>query len=237
MQFMSRADRLLRLVQSLRRRRAPVTAEALAEELGVSVRSVYRDVQTLRGQGASIEGEAGVGYLLRPGFLLPPLMFTDEELEAIMLGLRLTVKHGDSGLEKASHEVIGKLRAVLPRDLRTVFDEVGLMVGPPAPRPVERIDLPEVRRAMRLGRKARIDYANERGIASTRVIWPLGLGFLQRCRLLVAWCETREDFRTFRADRIARWETLAERLPKDRISLLRAWREREGIPALSLTSS
>ena len=97
---MSRADRLLRLVQLLRRYRAPVSAAALAEELGVSARSVYRDVQTLREQGAAIEGEAGIGYVLQPGFLLPPLMFSDEELEAITLGLRLSAEHGDEALAR-----------------------------------------------------------------------------------------------------------------------------------------
>lgn len=229
---MSRADRLLRLVQSLRRHRQPVSAARLAEELGVSIRSIYRDVQTLRDQGASIEGEAGVGYLLRPGFLLPPLMFTDEELEALVLGLRLTARDGDAGLERAAHEVSAKLRAVLPRDLRTLVDETALMVGPGATPPAEAVELREVRRALRLQRKARIEYQNGAGDRSTRVIWPLGVGFFQRCRLIVGFCETRKDFRTFRADRVARWETLGERLPRHRMELLREWREREGLPAL-----
>src|SRR2546425_7877344 len=98
-QAVSRADRLLCLLQLLRRYRHPVTASTLAEELGTSVRSIYRDVQTLRGQGAAIEGEAGIRYLLRPGFLLPPLLFSDEELEAIGLGLRLSAPHGDGNLQ------------------------------------------------------------------------------------------------------------------------------------------
>src|SRR5678815_3571961 len=114
---MSRAARLLSLVDTLRRYRRPVTAETLAEELGVSPRSVYRDVATLRAQGAQIEGEAGVGYVLRPGFLLPPLMFSDEELDSLVLGLRLCAEHGDDELAKAAHGVMAKVRAVLPRDL------------------------------------------------------------------------------------------------------------------------
>ena len=227
---MSRADRLLRLVQILRRYRQPVAAQALADELQVSIRSVYRDVQTLRAEGATIEGEPGVGYVLRPGFLLPPLMFTDDELEALVLGLRLTVVHADEGLARAARDAVAKLRAVLPKDLRTLVEETALLAGPAVERPVDSVDLSELRRAIREQRKARIAYMNDQGVSSDRVIWPLGLAFFQRARVLVAWCETRADFRSFRTDRMARWETLAARLPRARMGLLREWRERERIP-------
>ena len=227
---MSRADRLLRLVQVLRRYRQPVSAQALADELEVSIRSVYRDVQTLRAEGATIEGEPGVGYVLRPGFLLPPLMFSDDELEALVLGLRLTVEHADEALGRAARDVVAKLRAVLPKDLRAVVDETALLAGPALARPPESIALAEVRRAIRDQRKARIAYTNERSASSERVIWPLGLGFFQRSRVIVAWCETRGDFRSFRSDRIAHWEILSARLPRSRMALLKEWRERERIP-------
>jgi predicted DNA-binding transcriptional regulator YafY len=228
---MSRADRLLRLVQLLRRHRAPVSAALLAEELEVSVRSVYRDVQTLRAQGAAIEGEAGVGYLLQPGFLLPPLMFSDEELEAIALGLRLSAEHGDEALGRAAVEVMAKLRAVLPKDLRLLLEGTGLLAGPARERPTEVVDLSEVRRALRREHKAEIEYVDQRGVPSTRTIWPIALGFFERARVVVAWCEHREDFRSFRADRIRRWLTIAAGLPRARSGLLREWREREKIPA------
>ncbi len=228
---MPRADRLLRLVQILRRYRQPVSAQALADELEVSVRSVYRDVQTLRGEGASIEGEPGIGYVLRPGFLLPPLMFTDEELEALVLGLRFTVELADVGLGRAASDVVAKLRAVLPKDLRTVVDEIALLAGPAPSLPPETIELAEVRRAIREQHKARITYQDERGARSERVVWPLGLGFFQRARVLVAWCEARADFRSFRSDRIEHWQTLGAHLPKSRTALLRQWRDRERIPA------
>jgi predicted DNA-binding transcriptional regulator YafY len=227
----SRADRLLQLVQILRRYRQPVSAEALAAELGVSVRSIYRDVQTLRGQGASIEGEAGVGYLLRPGFLLPPLMFSDEEIEAIVLGLRLAMEHGDDALGRAAVDTISKIRAVLPKELRALVDETALLAGPAQRRPPDAIDLRDVRRTIRDQRKASIDYADQRGTGSRRTIWPIALAFFERARVVVAWCEQRRDFRSFRADRISRWATLPERLPRSRSALLREWREREGIPA------
>jgi predicted DNA-binding transcriptional regulator YafY len=228
---MSRADRLLRLVLLLGRYRAPVSAATLADELQVSVRSVYRDVQTLREQGAAIEGEAGIGYLLQPGFLLPPLMFSDEELEAITLGLRLSAEHGDEALGRAAAEVVAKLRAVLPKDLRLMLEGTGLLAGPARERPTEQVDLAEIRRALRREQKAEIDYVDQRNAASTRVIWPIALGFFERVRVVVAWCEQRKDFRSFRADRIRRWATLPSALPRARSALLREWREREDIPA------
>ncbi len=227
---MSRTERLLHLVQVLRRYRQPVSAAELAEELGVSTRSVYRDVQTLRAEGASIDGEPGVGYVLRPGFLLPPLMFSDEELEAIVLGLRLTVVHADDALGRAASDVVAKLRAVLPKDLRTLVDEIALLAGPSKARPAESIDLREVRRTIREQRKASIAYSDERGVATDRVIWPLGLAFFERVRMVVAWCESRQDFRSFRTDRITLWQSSEVRLPRSRVALLREWREREGVP-------
>jgi predicted DNA-binding transcriptional regulator YafY len=227
----SRAERLLRLVQLLRRHRAPVGAARLAAELGVSVRSIYRDIETLREQGADIAGEAGVGYLLRPGFLLPPLMFADEELEAIVLGLRLTVEHGDDALGRAAREVIAKIRAVLPRDLRDLLDDTALLAGPAPGRPADTVDLGEIRRAIRVGRKAGIEYLTREAKQTKRVVWPIGLGFFERARVLIAYCEMRRDFRSFRTDRIRRWTTLGEHLPRSRTALLREWREREGIPA------
>jgi predicted DNA-binding transcriptional regulator YafY len=227
---MSRADRLLRLVQVFRRHRQPVSARELADELETSIRSVYRDVQTLRAQGATIDGEPGVGYVLRPGFLLPPLMFTDEELEALLLGLRLTAEHADQALAHAAAEAVAKLRAVLPKELRVLLDETALLAGPALGRPEETVDLAELRRTIREQRKASIEYRSEPGKPTTRVIWPLGLGFFQRSRLVVAWCETRADFRSFRTDRIASWQTLPARLPRSRVALLREWRARESIP-------
>lgn len=227
---MSRSERLLQLMQVLRRYRHPVSAESLAEELGVSVRSVYRDVQTLRAQGASIEGEAGVGYLLRPGFLLPPLMFTDEELEAMVLGLRLATEHGDGGIGRACVEVVAKLRAVLPKDLRSVVDDVSLLAGPARERPPDGVDLVLVRRSIREQRKARIHYVDPHGTHSTRTIWPLGLAFFERARVVISWCESKRDFRNFRTDRITAWTPLPERIGRPRTTLLREWRAREAIP-------
>jgi predicted DNA-binding transcriptional regulator YafY len=227
----SRANRLLALIQILRRHRQPVTAAALAAELGVSIRSVYRDIDALREQGATIEGAAGVGYLLRPGFLLPPLMFTDEELEALVLGLRLAAEHGDAGLAGSAADAMAKLRAVLSRELRAAVDDTALLAGPAPRRPSEQVDLAEIRRCIREQRKAHIAYADRRGARTARVVWPIAVGFFERARIVVAWCEDRRDFRSFRADRIARWTSTRERFGRPRTTLLAEWRTRDGIPA------
>ncbi|MGC4118816.1 MAG: YafY family protein [Myxococcales bacterium] len=195
----------------------------------MSVRSIYRDIDTLRGQGATIEGEAGVGYLLRPGFMLPPLMFVDEELEALVLGLRLAARHGDAALGRAAVEVVAKLRAVLPRDLRAVVDETELLAGPAPARPPEQVDLAVIRRCLREQRKARIGYVDKDGVRTERIIWPVALGFFERVRILVAWSEERSDFRNFRTDRIQAFVQLPERIGRPRAALAAEWRAREGI--------
>jgi predicted DNA-binding transcriptional regulator YafY len=230
MSRMSRAARLLKLVQTLRRHRTPVVAQALADELDVSVRSIYRDIGTLREQGASIEGSAGIGFMLRPGFLLPPLMFDDDELEAIVLGLRLAELHGDEGIRKAADDVIAKLRTVLPHDLRTMVDETGLFTGPPLTRPPETVDAAVIRKTLRDSRKARIGYCDGKGQVTERIIWPLALAFFEHSRIVVAWCELRTDFRNFRVDRMRSWVQLPERIGRPRMTLLAEWRKRENIP-------
>jgi predicted DNA-binding transcriptional regulator YafY len=202
----------------------------LADELGISVRSVYRDIDTLREQGATIEGEAGLGYVLRPGFVLPPLMFTDDELESLVLGLRLTAEHADAELAQAAANVLSKVRAVLPKDLRREVDDSALFAGPRRRGPELVIDLAAVRRSVRDASKVRIAYTNELGVPSDRVIWPIGLAFFERARLIVAWCETRADFRSFRADRVLRWEPQPERFDRPRRQLLAEWRARDNIP-------
>jgi predicted DNA-binding transcriptional regulator YafY len=227
---MSRAARLLDLIQCLRRRKRPVTAAALAGELGVSLRTLYRDIATLQVQGAAIEGEAGVGYVLRPGYLLPPLMFGADEIEAIVLGLGWVTQRGDAQLAAAARNTFAKIASVLPPELRDAAESAGVMAGPGAKLPSVGIDLAPVRRAIRTEQKLRIDYADAAGRASRRVVWPFALGFFDQVRVLVAWCETRQDIRHFRADRIGAIETLGQRYPKRRQALLKEWRAREGIP-------
>jgi predicted DNA-binding transcriptional regulator YafY len=225
----SRTSRLLDLIQALRQRRRPVTAAKLAEELSVSERTIYRDIQTLIGQGAPIEGEAGLGYVLRPGFVLPPLMFSDDEVEALVLGLRWVAERGDGPLGAAARDAVAKITAVLPDALRERAGDVGLLVSP-AGHDGTGPDLADLRRAIRTEHKMRIAYADAEGRASERIIWPLALAFFDQVQVAVAWCETRQDFRHFRTDRIGEMAMLDKRYPKRRRALLAEWRARENIP-------
>ncbi|MER9406301.1 YafY family transcriptional regulator [Mesorhizobium caraganae] len=220
---MSRSERLLDLIQILRRHRRPVSGRTLAGEMNVSIRTLYRDIATLQGQGAPIEGEAGLGYVLKPGFMLPPLMFTDEEIEAIVLGSRWVARQPDKRLSAAAADALAKIAAVLPDDLREDLDANTLLVGPRGDA-VEAIDLGLVRQAIRNERKLGFIYRDAGGAASQRMVWPFAIGFFDKVRVMVAWCETRQDFRHFRADRMSALNATDTRYPRRRQALLKEWR-------------
>jgi len=226
---MSRAQRLLDLIQLLRQHRRPVSGAALAEELGVSLRTLYRDIETLNGQGAHIDGEPGVGYLLRPGFMLPPLMFSEDEIEALVLGSRWVAERADASLGKAARNALAKIAAVLPDDLKEGVDTSGLLIGPGVKIAAGDSELPTIRQAIRAERKLRIAYADAAGAETRRVIWPFALGFFERVRVVVAWCELRQDYRHFRTDRIASLTLTAQRYKRRRPALLKEWRDIVGI--------
>jgi predicted DNA-binding transcriptional regulator YafY len=225
----SRAQRLLDLIQLLRRHRRPVAGAALAEELGVSLRTLYRDIASLQAQGADIAGEAGLGYVLRPGFMLPPLMFNVEEIEALALGTRWVAARTDSPMAAAATNALAKIAAVLPANISDLLDSSGLLIGPGKGISVGEAGLPTIRQTIRAERKLEIVYADASGAPSKRVIWPLALAFFDRVRVVVAWCETREAFRHFRADRISAMTATAERYPRRRQALIGEWRKAEGI--------
>ncbi|MDR3410105.1 MAG: YafY family protein [Formivibrio sp.] len=226
---MSRAERLLELVQVLRRHRYPVSGAALAQELGISLRTLYRDIASLQAQGARIEGEAGVGYLLRPGFMLPPLMFSEEEIEALVLGSRWVASRTDTPLAIAARNALAKIAAVLPADLRPELETSALLVGPSESSEGNPAFLPQIRAAIRGEKKLLIRYRDLKESESTRTLWPFALGYFDRVRMVVAWCELRQGFRHFRTDRIVQLETLPETYPRRRHALLKQWREQEGI--------
>ncbi|QEI05904.1 YafY family transcriptional regulator [Pigmentiphaga aceris] len=230
---MSRAERLLELMQCLRRHRHPISGAVLAQTLGVSLRTLYRDIASLQAQGAEIEGEAGVGYVLRPGFLLPPLMFSPAELDALTLGIRWVSRHTDPELAQAANNALAKIGAVLPADLREAIAATPLLVGPtdsPADLPANAHGyLPVLRRAVRSEHKLDIVYHALSGEQTERRVWPVALGFFDRVRVLIAWCETRQSLRHFRVDRLLSVHELDERYPQRRQVLLKLWREREGI--------
>ncbi|HXR87339.1 MAG TPA: YafY family protein [Stellaceae bacterium] len=227
---MSRAERLLDLIQLLRAHRRPVSGAALAAELGIALRTLYRDIAALTAQGATIDGEPGVGYMLRPGFLLPPLMFAEEEIEALVLGSRWVAERGDAPLAKAARNALARIGAVLPADLKERLDAPGLLVAPLAKAAAGDVALPAIREAIRRERKLRIAYLDGRGRETRRAIWPFALGFFERVRVIAAWCELRQGYRHFRTDRIVKLAVSETRYPRRRAALLKEWRAIEKIP-------
>jgi predicted DNA-binding transcriptional regulator YafY/glutathione S-transferase len=221
---MSRAERLFDLLQILRRHRRPVSGALLAREAGISLRTLYRDVASLQAMGAQIEGEPGLGYVLKPGFLLPPLMFSAQEIEALALGLQWVGRRTDEGMGQAARNVMAKVAAVLPADLRERMEDDALVVGHGWDRP-QPVDLALLRRALSEGQKLSISYTDEKSARSERIIWPVSIGFFESTRVLVAWCELRGGFRHFRTDRIEAAEILPERLPRPRRQLMKEWQK------------
>ena len=224
---MSRSERLLALLQALRRRRRPVSGRVLADELGVSLRTLYRDIASLQGQGAEIEGEAGLGYVLKPGFWLPPLMFSGEEIEALVLGARWVGARTDENLALAARDAIAKITAVLPPPLRDDVESSTLLV-PGKMSSGAAPDLAPIRAAIRAERKLALAYHDAQGGSTERTIWPFGIGYFDEARVVMAWCELRQGFRHFRADRIVSCQTLEARYPLGRRRLLKDWRASEG---------
>lgn len=220
----SRAARLLQLLETLRGHHHPVSADTLAHQLAVSPRTLYRDIATLREQGAHIDGEAGVGYLLRPGFTLPPLMFGEEEIEALVLGAQWVAQQADPELALAARHALDRIRATVPTHLRLAVDTSGLLVPPVTAVPPEPW-LPALRRAIRTEQKVLIGYRDANGAVSQRTVWPFAMGFFRESRVLVAWCELRQDFRHFRADRVADLSDTGERYPTRRHVLMQRWRD------------
>ena len=229
MHRMSRAERLLELMQVLRRHRRPVSGALLARELGISLRTLYRDIASLQAQGAHIDGEPGMGYLLRPGFMLPPLMFSEVEIEALVLGSRWVADRADTELASAARNLLAKIGAVLPADLRHELDSSALLVGPGAPLAAGDAELPKIRRAIRTQRKVEIRYRDTKGEETKRTIWPFALGFFDRVRVVAAWCELRRDLRHFRTDRIMALDVSKVSYPRPRQALLKEWRENQRI--------
>jgi predicted DNA-binding transcriptional regulator YafY len=221
--IVSRTSRLFMLLDALRAHRRPVTATRLAQLLSVSLRTIYRDIGTLVELGAPIDGEAGIGYILRTGFFLPPLMFTEDELEALVLGARWVERQGDASLARAAGTSLAKIASASPKDLRDGLAEAGLwapLLGKPNS---PELPLQPIREAIRREHKLRIAYINEGGESSDRVIWPIALAFMEKARVLAAWCELRNGFRHFRADRIRELTPLRMRYPTRRAVLVKQW--------------
>ena len=183
---MSRSIRLLALLQLLRGRRTPITAAAMARELEVSERTVYRDIAALIAEGAPLVGEAGIGYVLKPGLFLPPLMLEDEEIEAVLLGLRYVDQRGDEPLRKAAAKALAKIDAVLSPAARAARDASTILPGPAGRFPPDAVPLPVLRDAIRAQCKLMISYADGGGSSTERTVWPFALAFMDQAWVLAA---------------------------------------------------
>jgi len=222
---------LFQIIQILRRSSRPVTAAALADELEVSKRTVYRDIVDLMSQRVPIEGEAGFGYLLSPGYEMPPLMLTPEEIEAVVLGTQWVAGNADKTLANAARDVVAKITAIVPEHLRPFILEPSVGAKPLLrDTKKENIDLPLLRAAIREGRKLRLRYRSDAGDETARTVWPVILGYSDTSRILVAWCELRQGFRHFRTERIVDADMLSEGhglRPGELRRRWSAWREAE----------
>jgi predicted DNA-binding transcriptional regulator YafY len=207
---MRRADRLFDIIQKLRAAPRPVTAAALADELEVTTRTIYRDIAALQGSRVPIEGAPGLGYVLRSGFDLAPLMFTAEEADAIAIGARLLRRLRDPKLQRAAESVLAKLTAVVPQPLQSRLVAAPVYVSDGNVSPPGGIDPSKLCDAIREARKIAITYVAESGRRSRRTVRPVAMAYYVDVTLLGAWCELRNDFRNFRVDRILDAEFLDE---------------------------
>jgi predicted DNA-binding transcriptional regulator YafY len=221
---MRRADRLFQIIQILRRYSRPVIADAIAEELEVSKRTVYRDIADLIGQRVPIRGEAGMGYVLERDFDMPPLMLTPDEIEAAVLGAQWVADRGDAVLANAARDLISKISLTVPQHLRPFITDPTIGTPRNFVAAADGLDLTKTRLWIRDGRKIRIRYRDKMGEASDRIIWPVIIGYAETVRLLVAWCEMREDFRHFRTDRIDSADFLQERYDGRPRDLMARWK-------------
>lgn len=220
---MRRADRLFDIIQALRGKTQPTTASALAQKLEVTTRTIYRDIATLQARRIPIEGEPGLGYFLRKGFDLPPLMFTMEEVEAITVGTNLVHRIRDPKLQEAAESVLNKLQHTVPKELRSYLVSPRFYVSEGDTVRPDGIELLAVRNAIRACRKINITYIDEQQRRSRRTIWPIATVYYVDVTLIAAWCELREDYRHFRADRIATSEVLDERFATDSSAMMAEW--------------
>ena len=231
---MRRADRLFDIIQALRASARPVTAAALADRLEVTVRTIYRDIAALQASRVPIDGAPGVGYVLRRGFDLPPLMFTADEIDAIVVGARHVRRLRDSKLQQAAENVLAKVTTVVPEGLRSHLRLAPFYVSEGSAPPIKAIDLAEVRDAIHAARKMLIAYVDEKGRRTSRTICPIAVAYYVDVTVVAAWCELRQDFRHFRADRIASARLLDDDFARESARLTARWvalnKERRGSP-------
>jgi predicted DNA-binding transcriptional regulator YafY len=220
---MRRTERLFAILQVLRAWKRPVTGQQLATELEVSLRTIYRDTAELAAQRVPLRGGAGIGYVLDPGYELPPLMLTADELEAAMLGAAWVAQRGDASLARGARSLIEKLGQVVPKDLRPVLLDASLRPARRRAGILDGIDIGPIRQAIRDRRKLEIRYEDAGKKVTTRVVWPFLIGFMDEVRVVAAHCELRDGFRHFRTDRIRGATVLEARVPETQRTLIKRW--------------
>ncbi len=225
---MRKITRMFEIIQVLRAAPRPVNAEALAETLEVSKRTIYRDISALQSMRVPIEGEAGVGYIMRRGYDLPPLNFDREEIEALRVGLRMLARTGDSALNRAAERVCDKIDALHEEEDWLQVAPWGAPTDDPAKGCVSKADL---REAIRLSRKVRLTYRNEDDEETERVVLPIAIIYHLESVMIAGWCEFRGGFRHFRSDRIWSCEVLEAEFTDQAATLRSLWHQQEGIGA------
>lgn len=220
---MRRTERLFQIIQILRSARTPITGRALAEELEISLSTLYRDMAELHAQRIPITGEAGVGYVLDDGYDMPPLMLTADELEAAALGAAWVASQADPSLGRAARDLVAKLSAAIPKDLQPVVLDASSKPIQTRARVSESFDGALLRHAIRERYRLQLAYQDRDGVKSERIVWPLLIAFLDRTRYLIAWCETKDDYRHFKTERVQELKVIAEKYPGRRAALLKGW--------------
>lgn len=226
---MSRSIRMFEIIQLLRNAAAPLTAKRIGELLEVSKRTAYRDIAALKSMRVPIDGEAGVGYIMRPGFDLPPLAFTSDEIEAIVVGLALLNRTGDTGLQNAAEQVAKKLNDVLPEGSASTLTNTQLHVSNWLASPSSGTTMSKLRRAIREEECFEITYSNVDGNISRRTIKPLAIIYYTEVELLAGWCELRSDFRHFRVDRIKKLKLTGVSFSEEALQLRNLWLEHHAV--------
>lgn len=222
---MRKADRLFQIIQILRRSNRPVTSSDLAGELEVSQRTVYRDIAHLIAQRVPVEGEAGFGYVLDTRYDMPPLMLTPDEIEAVALGAQMVCRLNDEAMRNAAKDVMAKITSVMPHELLPYIAQPAVGMKPDDVSHDTTDDTRLLRLAIREGRKLDIDYRATDGTISSRIVWPVLVGYADTHSLLIAWCQSKQAFRHFRTERILKAEVLAQSIGISRSKLMQQWQQ------------
>jgi predicted DNA-binding transcriptional regulator YafY len=220
---MNKTERLLHLLKILSHYHYAVTGKQLADRLGVSIRTLYRDIAALQAMGAEIEGETGVGYILKPTFFLPPLMFTQTELQALLLGTQWVSQYGDAPLSEGANDALKKVFNVLPIHVKKDTQAFTLRVGPPPSVTMRKEDLSIIRAAIAKQNKIHLTYQSKESKEIQYVIWPFTIGYFTDRRILVAWSEEENNYRHFKTDKIISLSVLNEHYAHSKTSLFREW--------------